>query len=170
MADGYTLQLDASQWDAGFAALAGPVRESLSRRMLVEGGVLLRDAAKGQARQAENKEGVERRGLLANAIYLVYELEAETNHSFTYKISWNAKIAPHGHLIEFGHWMTHKVYKAANGEWYTLKDQPLKEPVWVSARPFMRPTFDSYSNVAIRVAFLRGQKELPILLAEYAHK
>lgn len=170
MADGYRLTLDHSEWEAGFAALAGPVRESLARRMLVEGGVLLRDASKGNARMAANKEGNETRGLLASAIYLVYEKEAETKHSFTYKISWNAKIAPHGHLIEFGHWMTHKVYKAVNGEWYTLKDKPLKAPKWVAARPFLRPTFDSYGNVAIRAMVLRGQKELPILLREYASK
>jgi hypothetical protein len=168
MAAGYRMTLDKSQWDKAFAALEGPIRESLSRRMLVSGGVLLRDAAKGQARQAENKEGVERRGVLANAIYLVYEAEATTNHSFTYKVSWNARLAPHGHLIEFGHWMTHKVYKASNGEWYTLKDQPLATPIWVPARPFLRPTYDSYGNTALRVMILRGQEELPKLLREYA--
>lgn len=168
MADGYRQTLDASEWEQAFTALEGPVRESLARRMLVEGGVLLRDASKSNARMAANKENVETRGLLASAIYLVYEKEAETKVSFTYKISWNAKVAPHGHLIEFGHWMTHKVYKASNGEWYTLKDQPLDTPKWVAARPFLRPTFDSYGNVAIRAMIMRGQKELPILLREYA--
>ena len=170
MADGYRQKLDASEWDKAFSALGGPVKESLARRMLVEGGVLLRDAAKGNARMAANKEGVETRGLLAAAIYLVYEKEAETSSSYTYKISWNSKIAPHGHLVEFGHWMTHKVYKASNGEWYTLKDRPLDAPKWVAARPFLRPTFDSYGNVAIRAMILRGQKELPVLLREYAPK
>lgn len=170
MADAYRQKLDTSQWDVALAALAGPVKESLARRMLVEGGVLLRDAAKGNARMAANAEGKDVRGVLAASIYLVYEKESETKSSYTYKISWNSKIAPHGHLVEFGHWMTHKVYKARNGEWYTLKDQPLDAPRWVAARPFLKPTFDSYGNVAIRAMILRGQKELPIILREYASK
>lgn len=168
MADGYRMKLDASEWEFAFGALAGPVRESLSRRMLVSGGVLLRDAAKSNARMAANKEGVEVRGVLAGSIYLVYEPELETNHSFTYKISWNSRTAPHGHLIEFGHWMTHKVYKASNGEWYTLKDQPLDAPRWVAARPFLRPTYDSYAQVALRAMLARGREELPKLLQEHA--
>lgn len=168
MSDGYKQTVDLSQWDAAFAALAGPVRTSLARRMLVEGGVLLRDAAASNARMAANADGAEIRGKLADAIYLVYEDEAETPASFTYKISWNAKKAPHGHLIEFGHWMTHAVFKAANGEWYTDSSKPLNKPKWVPARPFLRPTFDSYGNVAIRAMMLRGQKEVPLLLQEHA--
>jgi hypothetical protein len=167
MADGYRMTLDASAWTKAFDALGGPVRESLSRRMLVSGGVLIRDAAASMARQSANKEGVEARGLLASAMYLAYDTDAITSHSFTYKVSWNSRIAPHGHLIEFGHWLTHVVYKASNGEWYTVKDKPLREPIWVAARPFLRPTFDSYGGTAIRVMIQRGQEELPQLLREH---
>jgi hypothetical protein len=168
MADSTRFKLDASEWDKAFNALGGVIRESLARRMLVEGGVMLRDAAASNARVAANKEGNETRGLLASAMRLVRTPEEENEHIFAYKVSWNSKIAPHGHLIEFGHWMTHKVYKASNGEWYTLKDQPLDAPRWVAARPFLRPTWDSYAHVAIRVMIQRGQKEVPILLREYA--
>lgn len=168
MADAYRMTLDMSEWDAAFATMGGEFKESLGRRMLVEGGVLLRDAAASNARMAANKEGVETRGLLAAAMRLVRTPEEENDHVFAYKVSWNSKVAPHGHLVEFGHWMTHKVYKAANGEWYTLKDQPLDSPKWVAARPFMRPTWDSYGNIAIRVMMQRAQKEIPILLGERA--
>lgn len=168
MADGYRITLDANEWDHAFKGMAGPVRESLARRMLVEGGVLLRDAAAGAARLAANKEGKEVRGLWASAMRLVRTPEEENEHMFAYKVSWNSKVAPHGHLVEFGHWMTHKVYKAANGEWYTLKDQPLDAPKWVAARPALGPTMDSYGATAIRVMILRGQRELPKLLMEYA--
>jgi hypothetical protein len=167
MTDGYRIKLDSREWDKAFSALEGPVRESLARRMLVSGGVLLRDAAKSNARMPANKEGVELRGVWADSMYLARDEEAENKTTFAYKVSWNATKAPHGHLLEFGHWMTHKVYKASNGEWYTLKDHPLATPEWVAARPALRPTFDSYGNVAVRVMIQRGQKELPILLKEH---
>lgn len=167
MADAVKVQFDTSQWGRAFAALDGPVKESLSRRGLVEGGVLLRDAAKSNARMAANAEGNDTRGLLASAIYLQYDDSSDPKTHFTYKISWNAKIAPHGHLIEFGHWMTHKVYKDATGHWWTLKDQPLAAPKWVPARPFLRPTWDSYSKTAIRVTFQRMEREFPILMREH---
>lgn len=166
MADGYRLKLDASGLDKAFAAMDGPIKESLARRMLVSGGVLLRDAAASNARMGANQEGVETRGVLASAMRLVHTPESENDYTFAYKVSWNSKIAPHGHLVEFGHWMTHKVYKASNGEWYTLKDQPLDAPVWVAARPFMRPTFDSYGSLAIKVMLQRGQEEWPKLAKE----
>ena len=166
MADDYRMKLDASGLDKAFAAMGGPIKESLARRMLVSGGVLLRDAAAGAARLAANKEGKDTRGVLAAAMRLVHTPEEENDYTFVYKVSWNSKIAPHGHLVEFGHWMTHKVYKAANGEWYTLKDQPLDAPRWVAARPFMRPTFDSYGGTAIRAMLQRGQEEWPKLARE----
>src|SRR5690606_31937880 len=118
----------------------------LSRRMLVAGGTLLRDAAAAEAMIPRNKEGIERRGVLSRAMYLVYAPEEETQVSFTYKVSWNRIKAPHGHLVEFGYWQTHKVYKASNGEWYTLKDQPLASPKWIPGSSFLGSTFDSYGK------------------------
>jgi Bacteriophage protein of unknown function (DUF646). len=167
MADKISAKMDMSEWTAALDALKGPVRESLVRRMLVEAGVMLRDVAASNAAVSANKEGKEARGVLARSLYLKYLSEDSSDAVSTYKISWNARKAPHGHLIEFGHWLTHKVYKAANGEWYTLKDQPLDAPRWVAARPFLRPAWDSYRTTALRVAFLRGEKELPLLLAEH---
>lgn len=162
------LTLDNKEVMHAFDGMLGPMKESLARRMLVSGGVMLRDAAKSNAAMSANKEGKEARGLIARAIKLTKTPEDDTPDRFNYRIYWDSKIAPHGHLIEFGHWMTHQVYKASNGEWYTLKDKPLATPKWVAARPFMRPTFDSYQYTAIRVMILRGAKELPILLKEHA--
>lgn len=169
MANEVRAKLDTTQWDQAFAQLDGPVKESLMRRMLVEGGVLLRDAAKSNAAVAANKQNEPVRGVLARSIYLVYEKEAEQPNEFTYKISWNSRRghAPHGHLIEFGHWMTHAVFRGANGEWYTDKDKPLDRPIWVAARPFLRPTIESYGNTAIRAMILRGQRELPEIIKEH---
>ena len=56
-------------------------------------------------------------GLLKESIYRVYSPEQSTDDSKLYRISWNKKKAPHGHLIEFG---------------------TSRSP----AHPFMRPAFD----------------------------
>lgn len=157
---------DFSEWEVFFDKLEGPVRESLARRMGVEGGVLLRDAAKSNARMGANEEGLPPRGVLADAIILAYDKRGSSTTMFSYNVAWDSKRARHGHLVEFGHWQTHVAYKAANGEWYTRKDMPLDVPKWIPARPFLGPTGDSYSNVALRVMIMRGQRELPILLGE----
>ena len=164
MANMFSVKFDATDTLSALDALDGPLKESLARRMLVEGGVMMRDAAKGNARWAANKEGVDTRGLLASAIYLVYDTKGSTADRVNYQIGWNHTIAPHGHLIEYGHWQTHKAYKGADGNWYTRKDAPLPAPIWIAARPFMRPTFDSYSGIALRAMILRGQREFPVLL------
>lgn len=41
-------------------------------------------------------------GNLSAAIYWAYSPERSTEGKKTYRISWNARKAPHGHLIEFG--------------------------------------------------------------------
>lgn len=167
MAEFFNASLNASGWIATLDALDGPLKESLSRRMLVEGGVLLRDAAKSNALMAANAEGTDVRGVLAGAIYLAYDKKTSHGSRFNYVVSWNARLAPHGHLVEFGHWRTHAVYKGADGNWYTRKDMPLDAPVWVAARPFLRPTLDAYGKTALSVMVHRGRQELPKLLAEY---
>lgn len=56
-------------------------------------------------------------GTLQDAIYRVYSPEKSKQNSKTYRISWNKKKAPHGHLLEFG-------------------------TVRAPAYPFLRPAFD----------------------------
>ena len=41
-------------------------------------------------------------GLLESAIYRAYSPENSSPTLKTYRISWNKKKAPHGHLVEFG--------------------------------------------------------------------
>lgn len=57
-------------------------------------------------------------GLLASAIYQVYSKDNSGQDRATYHISWNARIAPHGHLVERG---------------------TSRAP----ASPFVRPSFDA---------------------------
>jgi HK97 gp10 family phage protein len=41
-------------------------------------------------------------GNLRDSIYRVFSPERSSLYKKTYRISWNARKAPHGHLIEFG--------------------------------------------------------------------
>lgn len=177
MANGFSAKLDVSEALAGLSALRGPARESLMRRMLVEAGVMLRDAAKSNALVADNKENAERRGVLSASIYLAYEKERSTPAIVRYAVSWNSgkrmpgvARAPHGHLIEFGHWQTHKVYKGADGNWYTNMKAPHESPKWIAARPFLRPALDSRGQAAVTAGMMRGQIEFPKLMQESGQK
>lgn len=170
MADRFGASLDFSGWDAGLKALAGPIKESLARRMCVTGGVELRDEAK---RWVPVKDG-----LLKRAIYLSQYDKQTSASQITYTVSWNHGIAPHGHLQEFGHWMIWEVvYNAKLGRFQTLATgkgasatgvKRRGGPKRVAAKPFLRP---AYSIVYPRLRQLmveRGRAELPALLAEYA--
>lgn len=63
-------------------------------------------------------------GTLKASIYRVYSPERSSDQSKTYRVSWNKKKAPHGHLVENG---------------------TSRAP----AHPFIRPAFD-HVNEAIR--------------------
>ena len=49
-----------------------------------------------------NAQANKKTGLLQDSIYRVYSPEKSNDESKMYRISWNKKKAPHGHLIEFG--------------------------------------------------------------------
>lgn len=96
-------------------------------------------------------------GNLAASIYQVFSKDNSTPTLSTYHISWNARKAPHGHLVEYGHLMTHKAYIGSDGKWYTSK-VPI-EPKHVGARPFLRPAFDAKQQVALQAAEARWIEE-----------
>lgn len=86
-------------------------------------------------------------GRLHDSIYRVFSPEKSDATLKTYRISYNKKTAPHGHLIEFGHW-TKSV-----GEYGPL------QPKWVPAHPFLRPAFDKIPE-AIRAGRARMAEKL----------
>lgn len=73
-------------------------------------------------------------GNLQASIYWVYSAERSTDDRKTYRVSWNKRKAPHGHLLEFG----------------TSK---------MPAHPFLRPAF-SRVNDAIKQAKERMAERL----------
>lgn len=64
-----------------------------------------------------NAQANKKTGLLQDSIYRVYSPEKSNDESKMYRISWNKKKAPHGHLLEYG---------------------TSRAPAY----PFMRPAFD----------------------------
>lgn len=157
MNDGLQAKADFSNWLGGLEALGGPIKLSLARSMGVAGGTVIRDEAKEHAPVRD--------GVLRDAIYLAYREAYSNDTTVTYAISWNSKKAPHGHLIEFGHWQTNYLYQGDDGNWHAA--QPLARPRWVPAHPFLRPALDG-AAMAYGVMIKRGRERLPELIAEYA--
>jgi len=79
-------------------------------------------------------------GALKGAIYQVYSADNSTPDRATYHVSWNARKAPHGHLVEYGHW-TKSIGKYG----------PL-QPHFVPAYPFVRPAYDAKKDEALQAA------------------
>jgi hypothetical protein len=96
-------------------------------------------------------------GNLAASIYQVYSTSNSSTTKATYHVSWNYRKAPHGHLVEYGHIQTRKVYLGSNGRWYTSKT-PLPAPVHVAAKPFLRPAYDSKVSEALKAANVAWQE------------
>lgn len=166
MADGFTASIDPTQVVAGLDRLGGQLATHLARSMGVAGGQVLRDEAKLLAPLGTEEGGSIYPGALRNAIYLAFREGPSTGGKVVYSVSWNAKKAPHGHLIEFGHWQYNKVVKIEGGYgggWFTL---PVKRdaPKWIPAHPFLRPALDIAGGRARAAMIERGRERLPELL------
>lgn len=141
-----TSRFDASELYAGFDKLTA-AKEPIARAMGVAMGQAVRDEAKVRVPVGTHFGGALTPGLLRDAIYLAYDARRNVlNESvYRYVVSWNSSKAPHGHLIEFGHWMPYIYATDKSGHYWT--PQPLKEqpngPFWVAAEPFLGPAFDS---------------------------
>lgn len=101
-------------------------------------------------------------GNLARSIYQVHSDQSRDGRQI-YHVSWNAKKAPHGHLVEFGHLQRYEVtHDPKTGRFITHKDRPLASPKQIPARPFIRPAAAKFDK-AMEAARAR-------LFAELEHK
>jgi HK97 gp10 family phage protein len=148
--------LDVSGWLAGLDKLGGPARVSLARSMAVAGGQVLRDEAKRQAPVDD--------GTLRDSIYLAYKDGKSNDKQVVYSVTWNSKKAPHGHLLEFGHWQPYVVRKLPNGDWFTTKEK-LATPKFTAAKPFLRPALDIAKGRAAQAMLERGRERLQTILS-----
>lgn len=172
MGNTFKADFDVSGWDVAFDQLAGPIRTSLARRMGVEGGVALRDEAKRWVQPSvgpynPNSRGSQEAGQLREAIYLAFDEGNSSDVVFTYTISWNAKKAWWGKLVEFGYHQRYLVlFDKEKGYYSTVKEVPLSEPNFIPGKPFLRSSFTVMQPRLQSIMITRGQRELPILLGE----
>lgn len=150
-------KVDLSSMRAGLAQLSGPARESIARSMAVAGGQVIRDEAKERAPRRD--------GRLASAMYLAYKPLRSGQDQQVYSVTWNARKAPHGHLVELGYWQPFVVVKTADGEYITTKIRRA-QPKWIAAHPFLRPALDAAGGRAFEAMIKRGRERMFDLLAD----
>lgn len=163
-----TAKVDNESVFAGLDRLTGKLRTDLARSMAVAGGTIIRDEAKARAPVGTEEKGSIYPGALRDAIYLAYRDGASTEARQMYAVSWNAKKAPHGHLLEFGHWQIYKIARVKGGYgggWFTTSER-LAAPKWTPAYPFLRPANEAAGARAVQAMIDRGAERLPELLAE----
>ncbi|WP_368655392.1 HK97 gp10 family phage protein [Castellaniella ginsengisoli] len=163
------LKMDFQQVFDRLDGLAGAAKEHLPRSMAVATGQVFRDEAKARAPRGDDTptSKVGPRLPLAESIYLAYSESRSVPEAgiATYSVSWNSKRAPHGHLVEFGHWQPYRVYQDKDGRWWTDKGSPLSAPKWISAKPFLRPAYDATGQTAIQSGLNRGRERMNEILA-----
>lgn len=103
-------------------------------------------------------------GNLHGAIYWAKAKDASTATRAVYEVSWNKSKAPHGHLIEFGHWRVNFVFRGKDGSLIATKRR-LPQPVWVPAYPFMRPAMSKMDD-AIRAGLARMRERFGEAMAQ----
>lgn len=87
-------------------------------------------------------------GTLRDSIYQFYLERKSDETRQVYVVGPNKGKAPHWHLVEFGHWQPYEVV-VIDGQFKTLTDRPLPSPVFVPARPYIRPTLDATAVQAV---------------------
>lgn len=129
---------------------------SVARTMAFESAAAVRDSAKGFIRS--------KTGNLKSSMYAAYVPEDSTEERHVYAVSWNRKKAPHGHLIEYGHWRKNVVIQTEKGTWITTNEK-LETPVKVAAKPFLRPGYDSVKPRLKTIAADAGRERFAALRA-----
>ena len=117
------------------------------------GAQVLYDAVKNNVAALGKKTGN-----LDRSIYQAFSEDKSGPGKAVYHISWNAKKAPHGHLVENGYikkWEV--VLSKKTGKWITLKNRPLATPVHIPGKYFVRRAQDHFPQAyeAMRAEFLR---------------
>lgn len=100
-------------------------------------------------------------GNLQRSIYQAYSKDQSVNGQQVYHISWNARKAPHGHLVEYGYTQRYQVIKdRRTGKWITIKSKRLANPKQVPPQAFVRRAASKYPLAlqAIEAEFMKRLK------------
>jgi hypothetical protein len=128
-----TIHADMAGLDRMIDMLAADVEEAARPAAFAGADVIYREVKRNVAALGRVS------GNLDRSIYRVYSKDNSGRGRATYHISWNARKAPHGHLVEYGHFQRYRVFIGKDGHWYTDKSNPLAQPRRVAAAPFVRP-------------------------------
>lgn len=144
------------------SSLADAVREFGDK---VKGEPLRRAAGAGaRVLYEEMRQRVPvREGKLKESIYRYWVRRDGDSERQTYYIGPNKGKAPHWHLIEYGHMRINVVYRDERTGDLIVTKQRLAAPVWVPAKPYIRPTFDARATDAVqemRAEFGRAVDEI----------
>lgn len=134
MADAFTVKLNTAQVYAGLDDLQ--LRAHAEKRPAAQAAAQvfyeetkLRAPVGKAPRKSSNTGKTIYPGALRDSIYQVYSVDNSSDAVATYHVSWNARKAPHGHLVEFG---------GRGGR--------------LPAHPFLRPAFDAALRFALEAA------------------
>jgi len=163
----FTIAADLSGLNALMDELQGSVEHAVRPAAQAAAQVLYDDVTANVARIGK------RTGNLARSIYQAFSDANSGPGKATYHVSWNAKKAPHGHLLEYGHLQRYRYYQDSNGQVRPMvrpgmdgKPRPgrrasqaeknayyvtLPTPRQVAARPFIRPAAAKF-DAAMRAA------------------
>ncbi len=145
---------DTTAWLSNVEATKAEI--NAAGRPAAQAGVqVLYEAVKANAQRITPKTGK-----LAASIYQVYSRDQSQNGRQVYHVSWNARKAPHGHLVEYGHLQRYAtVIDEETGRYFTFKKRPLAQPRQVAARPFVRPAMAQFPQ-ALEAAEAKFFEEL----------
>ncbi|NIF80140.1 hypothetical protein F3J20_22560 [Paraburkholderia sp. Cy-641] len=134
-----------SEFAAMLRGLPAQLGEGPLRSAAVAGGTILRDEAAARAPEGET-------GNLKRALYLKFIEEKSSDTRKVYYVSIRQGQKPkkgedgpnnaayYGHMVEFGHWYVPPKPKGVR--WKTHRAQHIGKK-WVSAKPFLRPSFEA---------------------------
>lgn len=108
-----TIRCDLASLDTLLDELQGDV-EAAARPAAQAGAQVLYDEVLRRVRSIGKVTGN-----LDNSIYQAYSKDNSKHGVAVYHISWNARKAPHGGLVEFGHIQRYVSYVGSDGHWYT---------------------------------------------------
>lgn len=137
-----TISADLSGLDRMLDFLGDEIKEVVRPAAQAGAQVLYDEVKRGVARMGKQT------GNLDRAIYQAYSRDNSGQGRATYHVSWNARKAPHGHLVEYGHIQRFRVFMGKDGKWVTDKAHLLPQPRQVAARPFVRPAMAKFDAAA----------------------
>jgi len=153
---GFDLRIDVAGFAVAIQADAQAFGEA-ARPAAQAGAQVIYDEVRRNVARIKRKTGN-----LASSIYQAYSADnSQPGGAQTYHVSWNAKKAPHGHLVEFGHLQRYAViYDPETRRLFTDKSKPLPVPQQVAAKPFLRPAVAAKGAAAMQAMEDRFRAEL----------